>query len=492
MSIDLLALLAGMAELMSLPDWLLAPLQAENFIEALRLNVSEFASGEWLILYGGIKRFFLKNDSGYWEGTYNVAVQSASTGLEQTILLHGKLTAPWFGKPAITASNPAPFGSPDWRCFLPEFNLALEIEPPEKELPGLAQLTDPHGSRLLIERVLREEGRLPADHTISACTPRILSYKPGSRCTIRYELEYGGPPDPSTRSPRFVIGKVYRKGSKAQNAYEGMLTLWHSPLADGSVVTIAEPIACLPDLKVMLQSTIPGELSLEDLLKLVIEGQDQVEQEKLYRYIRKTAAGLAAFHRSGASYGEHVELEERFVNIHELIHRLTVLLPELEHAIIPLLEQLENLAALYPEEPAVPTHGTFNPEQVLIDGERIGFIDFDDYCMAEPALDVGLFRAAIKDTGMNVPFASPMPSRAERISRLALLDEIGDVFLNEYKAHTNISRDRVALWEAADYLRNCLHYWIKVKPAEPDTPLLVLEQHLQNCQKNHLLELPRR
>ena len=85
-----------------------------------------------------------------------------------------------------------------------------------------------------------------------------------------------------------------------------------------------------------------------------------------------------------------------------------------------------------------------------------------------------------------------MPSRAERISRLALLDEIGDVFINEYEAHTNISRDRVALWEAADYLRNCLHYWIKVKPAEPDTPLLVLEQHLQNCQKNHLLELPRR
>jgi hypothetical protein len=61
--------------------------------------------------------------------------------------------------------------------------------------------------------------------------------------------------------------------------------------------------------------------------------------------------------------------------------------------------------------------------------------------------------------------------------------------LSEYETHAAISRHRVALWEAADYLRNCLHYWIKVKPAEPDTALLVLEQHLQNCQKNHLLEL---
>ena len=323
----------------------------------------------------------------------------------------------------------------------------------------------------------------------TACTPRILSYKPGSRCTILYELEYAASPDPSIRSPQVLIGKVYRKGSKAQNAYEGMITLWHSPLADGSTVTIAEPIVCLPDLKLMLQTAIPGELSLEELLRLVIDRPNPVEEEKLYRYIRKTAAGLAAFHRSGASYGEHVELGERFADLHKLIHRLTVLLPEFENAILPLPERMESLADLYPQDPAVPTHGTFNPEQILIDGERIGFIDFDDYCMAEPALDVGLFRAAIKDTGMNAPFSLPTPSRAERLARLTLLDEIGDVFLSEYETHAAISRHRVALWEAADYLRNCLHYWIKVKPAEPDTALLVLEQHLRTCQKNHLLEL---
>ncbi len=489
MNLELLELLAGMAQLMSLPDWLLAPLQAENFIDALRLQVSEFASGEWLVLYCGIKRFLLKDDGGYWEGTYNLEVQSSSTGLEQNILLHGKLTAPWFGKPAFTESD-APFGSRDWHGFLPEFNLALETEPPEKELPGLAQLTDADQSRVLIERVLRENGRLAPDHTITACMPRILSYKPGSRCTIRYELEYAASSNPSIRPPELVIGKVYRKGSKAQNAYEGMLTLWHSPLADGTVVTIAEPIACLPDLKLMLQATIPGELSLEDLLKTVIGRPNEEDLEKLYHYMKKTAFGLAAFHRSGASYGEHVELGERFADLHELIHRLTVLLPEFEGAILPLLQRLEDLAVLYPAEPTVPTHGTFNPEQVLIDGERIGFIDFDDYCMAEPALDVGLFRSAIKDTGMNAPFSSSTPSRAERLARLTLLDEIGDIFLSEYETHAAVSRHRVALWEAADYLRNCLHYWIKVKPAEPNTALLVLEQHLQNCQKNHLLELP--
>jgi hypothetical protein len=482
-------LMAGMSLLRTQPDWLLAPLQSEKFIDALRLHVSEIASGESSIQHCRIKRFLLKDNSGYWEGTYNLAVRSSSTGLEHTILIHGRLTAPWFGKPAFIESNPALFGSPGWRCFLPELNLALETEPPEKELPELAQLTDPDQACLLLEKLLREDGRLVADHAITSCTPQILSYKPGSRCTIRYVLEYFPSPDPLSRSPRVVIGKVYRKGSKAQNAYEGMLTLWRSPLRDDSTVTIAEPIACLPDLKLMLQATIPGEISLENLLKLAIDRPNEEEQEKLYRYMRKTAAGLAAFHQSGAAYGEHVGLGERFTEIHKLTHRLTILLPELEGAILPLLERLENLAALYPEEPAVPTHGTFNPEQVLIDGERIGFIDFDDYCMAEPALDVGLFLAAIKDIGMNASFSSSAPDQAERLARLALLDEIGDVFLSEYETHVAISRDRVALWEAADYLRNCLHYWIKVKPAEPDHALLILDQHLQNCQKNHLLEL---
>ena len=481
-------LLAGLTWLMSLPDWLLAPLQSEDFIDALRLQVSEFASGEWLILYCGIKRFLLKDDSGYWEGTYHLDVKSASTGAEQTILLHGRFTDPHFGNPAVVAFAPAPLGSPDWHCFLPELNLALETEAPEKELPGLDHLTDAAQSRILMERVLREGGRLSADDEITSCTPQILSYKPGSRCIIRYDLEYSPSSDPSERSPEVLIGKVYRKGSKAQNAYEGMLTLWNSPSMHGDEVTIAEPIAVLPDWKLMLQTRIPGELSLEDLLKSVIDKPEKETQEKLNRYMRKAAVGLAAFHRSGAAYGKQVELRERFTDLHELTHRLTILLSEYEESLLSLLKKLETLATLYPEEQAVPTHGTFNPEQVLIDGERIGFIDFDDYCMAEPALDVGLFLSAIKDTGMNAPFSSPTPSQAERLARLTLLDEIGDVFLSEYESRAAISRDRVALWEAADYLRNCLHYWIKVKPAEPDHALLILDQHFQDCQKNHLLE----
>ena len=480
-------LLAGLAQLMSLPDWLLAPLQAENFIDALRLHVSEFASGEWLILYCGIKRLFLKDDSGYWEGTYRLTVKSSATGQEQTVTLYGLLTAPWLVKPTTTERSASPLGSPDWHCFLPELNLSLETEPPEKKLASLAQVTDASQSRVLLEKVLRDQDRLPADRSIVSCTPQILSDKPGSRCIIRYELEYSPLLESLPRCPRTMIGKVYRNKSKAQNAFEGMSALWDSSLTESSLVTIAEPIASLPDLKMMLQAVIPGEESLEDLLKSLIKNPQSETREVVFDYMRKTARGLAALHQCGAVYGEHIKISERFDDAREKVHRLAIIVPGFEGQILPMIEQLERLAAVYPEEAVVPTHGTFNPEQVLIDGERIGFIDFDSQCMAEPALDVGLYRAAIKDTGMNIPFASALSDQSERLARLAFLDEIGDVFLREYESHATVSRDRVALWEAIDYLRNCLHYWIKVKPAEPDHVLLILDHHLQNCEKHHLL-----
>jgi hypothetical protein len=100
----------------------------------------------------------------------------------------------------------------------------------------------------------------------------------------------------------------------------------------------------------------------------------------VHQVLRKSAAGLAAVHRSGIRYGEAISWDQRKQEIPELLKRLEVAFPDIL---------------------ALVMHGTFNPEQVLIDGSKIGFIDFDDVCMAEPAMDVGLFCSAIKDTGLN-------------------------------------------------------------------------------------------
>jgi hypothetical protein len=354
------------------------------------------------------------------------------------------------------------------------------MEPPESELAAMPQLTDPEHARVLLERGISSSNPAYHDLRIQSCEPDMISYKPGSRATILYRLGYA-PEGPAGRDwPETVIAKTYRKDSKGRNAYDGMLALWHSPLASGDLATIAEPLAYIPELKIMVQRPIAADQSLEDMLKAALGADSQEAIEEVYRYMRKAAAGLAALHQSGARHGETVALDERYAEIHELIARLLVPVPELAGVVEPLLARLESLAAAHPPDPSVPTHGTFNPEQVLIDGQKIGLIDFDDFCMAEPALDVGLFRAAIKDIGMNALDASLARNHEIRVARLARLDTICEVFLAEYEQHAPISRPRVALWEAWSYLRDALHYWTKVKPAEPDNGLLMLKSHLRD------------
>ncbi|HEU5102996.1 MAG TPA: phosphotransferase [Roseiflexaceae bacterium] len=468
-----------------LPEWLLAPLQADGVGKALRSHVPELANGALVLRGCKIKRMLLKDTSGRWVGTYSLTIEGPDG--KYPVALRGILTPPHLRPPqdaeVQAVEEPlatlVPFAQDGWRIVLPELGLELQPEPPETELAAMPRLTSPGESRLLLEQGLRAGSPERADLRLHACVPEVISYKPGSRCTLRYHLTY--PPELAGRGwPTSVIAKTYRKDSKGRNAYEGMLALWGTPLAGGAIVSLAEPLAYIPALKLMVQAPLAGDLSLEDMLKSALSADTQPAIEQLSTYVRKAAAGLAAFHQSGVRHGETVTLQQRFADIHELIARLSVPVPEIATSVEPLLAHLEELAAAEPADAAVPTHGTFNPEQVLIDGERIGFIDFDDFCMAEPALDVALFRAAIKDIGMNALDESMSRQREIRLARLARLDAICEVFLAEYERLAPISRRRVALWETWSYLRDTLHFWIKVKPAEPDNGLMMLESQLRD------------
>ena len=466
---------AGLYKLAALPAWLLAPLQAKPVTAALRQAIPEFGSGALELKSCKIKRMLLKGD-GHWAGTYALGIEGPEG--KQSLALRGTFTPPALRTTALPAATPdVPLGAEGWRLVLPEFGLELVPEPPESELAAMPLLTDAEAARAMLEQGIRENTY--PDMQIASCQPEVLSYKPGSRCTLRYHLAY--PPELAARGwPASVIAKTYRKDSKGRNAYEGMVALWKTPLASGSTVTLAEPLAYIPEHKVMVQGPVPAEQSLEDMLKDALTADTPEAYAELHGYMIRTAAALAAFHQSGVRYGATVTLDERWAELHELQARLSTAVPELNGVVTPLLEQLEARAIATPPDAAVPTHGTFNPEQVLISGPHIGIIDFDDFCMAEPALDVGLFIAAIKDIGMNALDDEQALNLAARRARLARLDAIGDVFLTFYERLAPISRERVALWQAWSYLRDTLHFWVKAKPAEPDNGLLMLVSLLQH------------
>jgi aminoglycoside phosphotransferase (APT) family kinase protein len=157
-----------------------------------------------------------------------------------------------------------------------------------------------------------------------------------------------------------------------------------------------------------------------------------------------------------------------------VVDNLASAVPPLAEAAAPLLAWLEARAAEQPADPITTAHGTFRPGQVLIYQGKIGFIDFDSFCQAEPSLDLSLFLRRTKDIAL-----SELGDSSERAALLAQAEAICDEFLTAYQGHGAVSRERVALWEALDLFTLVLHSWTKVKPERLENATFALEQHLR-------------
>lgn len=467
---------AGLHYLAALPAWLVAATDSARVVAALNQHVAEFAAGELTIRECELDRLRLKGD--HWEALYELAVGNA--GGERELMLAGRLTPPDLPLPTARPSGGA-FGTPEWRCAIPELRLELWMYFEDAALEALPLLTDAELSRAFLEASIRACSPQYADLHIATCKPKVKRYKPGSRCTVLYSLGYGDAPG-AERWPDLVVAKTYSR-DKGQNAYEAMSKMWASPLSKGDVVAIAEPLAYVPEQKILVQGPVRGDRSYKDLLRSALRDGSAAALGELDAITRKIAAGLVALHHCGARHGETVTWEDELAEIRGEVDKLGVADPRIRSAAEPLLARLEALATAHPAEPTLPAHRSFRPQQVQIDGGAIGFIDFDGYCLAEPALDIALFRATVKEMGINTSPSDKQKefeyaSEAERAARLAQLDTICETFLAEYQRLAPISRQRVALWEALDLLTVVLRCWSKVKPHQIGNAMLMLESQL--------------
>jgi hypothetical protein len=110
----------------------------------------------------------------------------------------------------------------------------------------------------------------------------------------------------------------------------------------------------------------------------------------------------------------------------------------------------------------------------------MSFIDFDGFCLAEPALDLALFRSTLRDIALGeLSDRDPPPGLDALRQRAEVVEALCETFLARYESHRPVSRGRVALWEALDLLTVVLHSWTKVKPARLRHALLLLGDHLE-------------
>lgn len=465
-----------------LPDWLATAREPELICAALTQAIPEFRSGQ-LILHQCDSNY-IRYKAEYWTGFYELTVSKAgeSDGMS-TIDLQGIIYPPG------VISTHAPLvenslGSKEWHAVIPDLNLELWTKQPEAVLSFLNLLTDPEQSRQFLMKSIRAGSPAYRDLQIQACQPKVVRYKPGSRCTIVYHLDYPPGADVEKHWPDLVVAKTYRK-EKGLNAYESMTALWNSPLASSNFVKIAEPLSYEPEMRIMLQGPIRQEKTLKDLTVMAVKAGTKEAFDELTDAMRKTARGLAELHKSGVALKEVYGWENDITEVREFIERLSVSIPQLGPTAYSFVDHLSALEARSKPDALVTSHGTFRPAQVLMYHGEIGFIDFDSCCRAEPAKDLGLFLCAFMRAGMatvdfdEIEVGGEQVDEAVRLARFERLISISEKFLDEYEeGYRPVNRQRVALFEALEIFTLILHAWMKVKVKELKDIVYLLDHFL--------------
>lgn len=474
------AVLAALQGFAVIPRWLSAFMEPGRLETSLRQAVPELAGGRVTLLDCVPQR--LRAKGGQWLARCQVTV-AAPDGSRRDVVLTGRVVPPAEAAPPEPGEPRVPFGEPGWRCYVAGIRLWLQVQTADVALPALPKLVDPVAAAQLLGQCLAGAGHRGVQ--VLGCTPEVVRYKPGSRCTIVYQMRYrpdtDGPGMAGPAPPNRLIAKTH-EGDKGRVAWQAMTALWASPLARGDAVSVAEPLAYLPDERVLVQGPVPGERTLKELARLALAEGSPAALAALRTDLGETARGLAALHRSGARYGRVATLAGELGEIREVVNRLSLTLPDVTAAATPLLRSLEALEAAVPADPLVSAHHDFRPAQVLMNGGRVGFIDFDGAGMAEPALDLGRFRAKLRDIGVSTPAPGGGPLQGPSLAeRLACVGELCEHFLAAYQDEAPVTPDRVVLWEVADLFTALLHAWTKVRLLRAGPRLTVLLDRLRTA-----------
>lgn len=465
---------AGLERLSQPPDWLSAVEDPARVRADLEREVPELISGDLTLVACKFKRAYV--DDGSWTTLHRIKVQN-SEGEVREIDLHGVLVQADRMAPG-QQSPPAPFGSSGWHRFLPGVGLEISLQPADVAMPSLPTLSDPGSAAAFLQVALRDSTPRSAGLEITRCTPTVMRYREGLRCTIRYEIEY----DPEVASeawPESVIAKVY-EGDEGQATFETMSALWSTALRTSPAVTIAEPLAWLPRQRVLLQRRLAGDRTLKDHIKTAFDAGWESGLEALVGPVSRAGRGLAELHTSGATTGKPVTWDDQMATLQAATDQLVEVVPALAGALLPLVAGLKAAAAATPSEDLVPTHRSFRPAQILMSGEDIAFLDFDGFCRAEPGLDLALFRTTLCDLALRAVTRDDALTLdpVVRDRYLTDLDGLCATFLSGYREVADVAEPRLALWDVLTGAKDILDCWRKVKFEHLDRRIEFLRRQL--------------
>lgn len=301
---------------------------------------------------------------------------------------------------------------------VPELGIAVQKFPADASLTALAASCDtsPQGPifnvlQTAAQAQLRDEG-----WQLLSARAEPVRYKPASRCVIRYHLllQHQKTAEQQTLT---IFGKVYAAPEQAQQVQSLQQQLYNEQASKGETPLLPHPLAIVPALGLTFNEAVQpsADSSTHDdrwnILRTGIRAlQPQLEQGRggvITRIIlpeeelRLAGQALAQIHcsavtpqdspRTGAK--EARRARERA----ELIASRNSAQAE---RVQDLARQLAGRLETLKPDSYRPAHGGFKASQLLFHSQKVFVVDFDGFCLADPALDVGYFLAYLRPSGL--------------------------------------------------------------------------------------------
>jgi hypothetical protein len=299
----------------------------------------------------------------------------------------------------------------------PELNAVLWGFPFDPSMPALAMSAD----GAWVAEVLRRRSPQPL-------AVDVLRYRPEIGALLAY------------RDPR--TGRTLAYGKAVPRSEIGLVWLvmdhlWQSPLR--SLVRLARPLAYRPQAGLMLQAPVGGA---------PLDGHRN--RQRFMQLAETAGAALASIHAADIPYGPERTVERLLQRLDDALETIAFSAPRLYQPLRRLTTQIRERAERASPAPAIPSHGDYKWDQFLYWRGSFALIDFELFCQAERAYDLGYFCAYLP------------PSRPRNWQEAAAAEMLRGALLEAYARASGspVDLERVALHEAAMLaIRALSHVW---------------------------------
>jgi hypothetical protein len=305
-------------------------------------------------------------------------------------------------------------------------------------------------------------------------TQSIQRYRPGKRLTLRFDVAFKVTTSGEVKH-RTLYGKVFHKLEKAKPVFEDMQLLSESAAVRNGKIRLAGAVAFIPELSLVLQDPVSGT-SLEDLIGRM-DGKASRGDSRGEEGVERAAAALAAVHTAGLESRRERPIESelsRFIQRAGKIRKVDdaqgVRMLAFAQTLPDWLEKLSEWGA---HNSLI--HGDCKPSQFLIDDESVALLDFDHSGMSDPANDVGVFLATMRQLSRWQAMKAGGDSLS--VSRSIWLLALEKRFLDAYCRSADLDdafRLRAIWYQAAGLMRKALRGFGR-SPFSPFPGILVEE-----------------